>query len=364
VTSPAHDDAAALGRRVKDKARVLGFDAVGFARADEPLDVEHARYRSFLEDGMHGAMQYVADHAEVRRRLDTEAILPGARTVVCVARRYQRDGSSEAADPPLARRIARYARGHDYHNVVRRKLRRLAVFLRTLGTDGAPVHARPLCDDVPVLERAWAARAGLGFIGKNGLLIVPGEGSFVLLGEVATTLALPPDAPMAERCGTCTRCLDACPTQAFPRPFVLDPRRCIAYLTIELRGAVPEPQRAGIGEHLFGCDDCQTVCPFNAGSRSRDAKSTETFEPLPFWTGMTEEALLGIDEATWNEQALGSPVKRAELAGIARNAATVLGNRGDPASRAALERAARDHPIDSVRETARWALERLGPGTG
>lgn len=344
--------------RVRDKARALGFDVVGFARADVPLGEDHARYQAFLDGGLHGTMQYLAENAEVRRRVDTNDILPGAKTVVCLARRYRRDAASEAADPPVARRVARYARGHDYHNVVRRKLRRLAAFLRTLGTDDQPVRARPMCDDVPVLERAWAARAGLGFIGKNGLLIVPGEGSFVLLGEIVTTLELPPGTPMTERCGTCTRCLDACPTQAFARPFVLDPRRCIAYLTIELRGPVPEELRSGVGEHLFGCDDCQTVCPFNGGARPRDAAGTRTFEPLPLWDDLDEETLLGLDEARWQELSLGSPIKRAELAGMARNAAIVLGNRRDRASVAVLARTAETHPSEVVRDAARWALGR------
>jgi epoxyqueuosine reductase len=351
------------GERVRAKARELGFDAVGFARADEPLGQDHDRYRAFLDDGMHGTMQYLADNVEVRRRLDTDDILTGAKTVVCVARRYRREAAAEATDPEIARRVARYARGHDYHNVVRRKLRRLAAFLRTLGDDAAPVQARPMCDDVPVLERAWAAKAGLGFIGKNGLLIVPGEGSFVLLGEVVTTLDLPPDAPMAERCGTCTRCLDVCPTKALVKPFVLDPRKCVAYLTIELRGPIPPPLRPGVGEHLFGCDDCQSVCPFNGGAggaRPRDAASTRTFEPLPMWHDVTEAQLLALDEATWQATALGSPTKRAELDGMARNAAVVLGNRGDPASRDVLAKAAQSHPSPIVREAAAWALERLG----
>ena len=359
MTAPSTD----LGERVKAKARELGFDAVGFARADVPLDEDHARYEAFLADGMHGTMQYLADASEVRRRLDTDDIMPGARSVVCVARRYRRDPASEEADPPAARRVARYARGHDYHNVVRRKLRRLAAFLRTLGPEGSPspVRARPMVDDIPVLERAWAARAGLGFIGKNGLLIVPGEGSFVLLGEVVTTLDLPADVPMAERCGACTRCLDACPTQAFARPFVLDARKCIAYLTIELRGPVDDAQKSGIGEHLFGCDDCQTVCPFNGSSRPRDPASTRTFEPLPMWSGLALTDIVALDETSWQALTLGSPVKRAELAGLARNAAIVLGNQGDPNSSSALKLAAASHPSEVVRDAARWAITRLEP---
>jgi epoxyqueuosine reductase len=344
---------------VRAKARELGFDVVGFARADEPLDADHARYRAFLDEGMHGAMGYLAEGAEVRRRVDTRDILEGAKTVIAVARRYQRPRTEEAADPVTARAVARYARGHDYHNVVRKKLRRLAAFLRTLTVDGAPARARPMVDDVPVLERAWAARAGLGFVGKNGMLIVPGEGSFVVLGEVVTDLDLPPDTPMTERCGTCTRCLDACPTQAFARPFVLDPRRCIAYLTIELRGPIPEAQREGVGEHLFGCDDCQTVCPFNAGKAADATPGARTFEPLAMWRDLTEVALLSLDEESWGRLALGSPTKRAELVGMARNAAIVLGNRRDVGAREALESAARAHPSEVVRDAAAWALGRL-----
>ena len=322
------------------------------------LEAEHARYVAFLADGMHGTMQYLADEAEVRRRLDTRHVLAGARTIVVVARSYRRDEASLAADPPVARGVARYARGHDYHNVVRRPLRRLAAFLRTLHGDGPPVRARPMCDDVPVLERSWAARAGVGFLGKNGMLIVPGCGSYVLLGEVVTTLELPPDAPVGDRCGSCTRCLEACPTEALVRPFVLDARRCVAYLNIELRGPVPEDLRRGVGERLFGCDDCQTVCPWNRGAPASGAR-TGTFEPLPMWSWLTEAGLLRLDEAQWSALSTGSPVKRAGLVGLARNAALVLGNRGDPAGRPALAEAARSHPSDVVREAARWALSRL-----
>ena len=352
--------AARTRERVEEKARALGLDAVGVARADAPLDADFARYEAFVDAGLHGSMAFLAADRGARRRLDGPEILEGARSVVCVARRYQRGpvraGADEAHDPPLARSIARYARGRDYHNGLRKKLRQLAAFVRSLG---AGVRARPLMDEEPILERAWAARAGLGFVGKNGMLIVPGLGSMVLLGEVVTTLDLlegaPDPTPLAERCGACTLCLDACPTGAFPRPFVLDARRCVSYLTIEHRGDIPEELRAPIGGRLFGCDDCQTVCPFNGSERP--LPTSERFAPHPRWATLSFEELL--DPARWAEVSEGSPVHRATPEGLARSAAIVLGNRGDPESRSALAHAAAAHPSEVVRRAAAWALARL-----
>ena len=341
-----------------EKARALGFDAVGIARADVPLEVEHARYRSFIERGMHGDMAYLAEHADARRRLDTDAILEGAKSVICVARSYARHRDAEAADPDVARLIARYARGQDYHNHLRKKLRSLAKFARTLepGT-----RARPLNDVEPLLERAWASRAGLGFVGKNGLVIVPGKGSFVLLGEVVTTLDLVPDAPMAERCGSCTRCLDACPTGAFDAPFVLDPRRCISYLTIESHGDPPPEIAPGMGEHLFGCDDCQTACPFNR-TEPPDPERTRAFAPHARWAELDLGDLALLDDAAFEKLTEGSPLGRATRIGLARHAIRILAARlesADPAvrdaSRAALEKID-GSPDAFVRDRARAAL--------
>ncbi len=349
--------------RIVAEAKRLGFDAVGVARADVPLDVDFARYEAFLADGHQGEMGWLADLPEARRRLDGEHVLPGAKSVICLARRYARPAAEEASDPATARAIARYARGRDYHNGMRKKLRKLASLARALGEEanGVPAGARPLCDEEPVLERAWAARAGLGFVGKNGLLIVPGTGSLVLLGEVVTTLELEPDVPIPERCGSCTRCLDVCPTNAFPRPFVLDARRCISYLTIELRSAVPTELRAGVGEHLFGCDDCQTVCPFNARALGANGPSLtdERFLPDARWGETRLVDLLSLDDEGFVRLREGSPVGRATRAGLARNAALVLGNRGDESARAALQQAASEHDDPMVREAASWALSRL-----
>jgi epoxyqueuosine reductase len=348
-----------LAEQVRRKARSLGFDAVGIARADVSLDTDIAHYDAFVAAGMHGEMDWLARHRPARVRADGDEILPGARSVICVARRYRRPPEIESNDSGMARGIARYARGRDYHGFLRRRIRKLAAFVRLLA-EGA--RARPICDDAPLLERAWAARAGLGFVGKNGLLIVPGVGSFVLLGEVVTTLALEPNEPIGHRCGACTRCLDACPTRAFAAPFVLDARRCIAYLTIEHKTAVDSSLREGVGEHLFGCDDCQTVCPFNGGASTRaplSASGESAFAPLEAWSRVRLEEILALDEAVWLALAEGSPLKRAGRASLARNAAIVLGNRGDPAARDALMHAAHTDERVVVREAAAWALDRL-----
>ncbi|MGH7269552.1 MAG: tRNA epoxyqueuosine(34) reductase QueG [Polyangiaceae bacterium] len=354
--------APTLEERVRAEARKLGFDAVGIARADVSLDRDMARYEAFIAAGMQGEMTFLARHGDARARLDRASILPGARSVVCLARRYERPTQDEGRDSATAKGIARYARGRDYHGFLRNRIRRLATFLRSLGTPEEPVRARPLCDEEPVLERAWAARAGLGFVGKNGMVIVPGGGSMMLLGEVVTTLVLDPGEPIAERCGSCTRCLDACPTGAFAAPFVLDPRLCISYLTIELKTPIPVELREAVGTHLFGCDDCQTACPFNAGTNARaplPRDDGDPFVPLDRWSRVGIEALLTLDDVAWRALSEGTPLKRAGRAGLARNAAMVLGNRGDPAALPALRLAATQHADAIVRDAAVWAVTRL-----
>lgn len=346
--------------QIRAFALSLGFDAVAVARADQPLEQEFERYQQFVAKGYHGSMDWLAANAETRRRLDTDAMLAGAKSVVCLARSYKR--SDEAEDPPLARRIARYARGHDYHNHVRRKLRQLAAFVRRLQPG---VEARPVTDSAPLLERAWAARAGLGFVGKHGLIIVPGQGSMVLLGEVVTTLELPPDAPITERCGSCTRCLEACPTQAFAAPFVLDPRRCIAYRTIEHEGDFDTELAEANTQWLFGCDVCQEVCPFNA-SKQREGARTGSFEPHPRWETLSLLDLLQAGPEQAEAMLGGSPVARAGTAGMARNAAALLAHTQpapDSAEHRALRHARTAHPDPAVRRAAEWALDRTDDAT-
>lgn len=352
-----------LNERVEHYARTLGFDAVAFARADEPLTVEYEHYLAFIEQGMQGSMHYLARYADVRERLDTAAILEGATTVICLGKRYARTADDERSDGPLVSGIARYAKGHDYHNHVKALLKRVATFVCTLAPG---VRARALCDIEPVLERAWAARSGIGFVGKNGLVITPGQGSYQILGEVVTTLNLVPGTPMRERCGSCTRCLDACPTDAFAAPFVLDPRRCVAYLTIENPGP-PDPALAlQMGYQFFGCDVCQEVCPYNR-TAPPDPASTEPFHPLPWLQTLTLDDICALDEHTFDRLFRGTPLRRPKFAGIVRNAVLAAANliHRDPAgprtpeALSALRRAAQ-HSLADVRALAEQMIQELG----
>jgi epoxyqueuosine reductase len=341
-----------LEDEIRAQGHALGFHRVGIAPAEE-LEPEHARYRDFLDAGMQGEMEYLARNVEVRRRLDSEFILPGTRSVVVCALAYRR--APDEPRGPAGGTIARYARGADYHNFMRKRLRRFATWLRER-VPGS--ESRAMVDTAPVLERAWAQRAGVGFVGKNGCIIAPGLGSFVLLGEVATTVDLTPDAPLESRCGSCTLCLDACPTDAFPRPFVLDARRCVSYLTIELRGPIPVALREGVGDRLFGCDECQDVCPYNRTALP-SAESTAPFAPGERWTTRTLEELIQLDETTFRRVTEGSPLGRPGRAGLARNAAVVMGNAGERRYLPILHSVALQDADAMVRETARWAIETI-----
>lgn len=350
--TPEH--AAAL---IKARAHELGFAVCGVARADEPLTTEFARYEAALARGLHGPLAYLAENVEVRRTLDTADILANARSIVVVGARYDRP--DDEGDPPLARAIARYARGHDYHNYLRKKIRKLAAFVRGLGPD---VQARPMSDTAPVLERAWAARAGVGFVGKNGMVIVPGQGSWLLLAEVVTTLAITADAPIEERCGRCTLCLDACPTRAFVAPFVLDAGACLSGATIEQRGPIPVRLRAAAAEHLFGCDVCNEVCPHNGKTRPEDVLASR-HRPHQRWSTLrlADLARIGMpDGPSFDELASGTPLHRAGAEGLARNACLALSRDDEPGNRAVLASIAAEHPSEVVREAAAWALREVG----
>lgn len=342
-----------LKDEIRAKAHELGLHRVGVARA-EVLELDHARYEAFVDAGFHGEMAYLAEHRAVRRRVDGPEILEGARSVVVCVLAYHRRDEDASGRGPRGARVARYARGKDYHNVFRRKLRKLAAWLRER-VPGS--NARPLLDTAPVLERAWAQRAGVGFVGKNGCVIAPGLGSFVLLGEVATTIEIEPDEPLQTRCGSCTLCLEACPTGAFVRPFVLDARRCVSYLTIEHKSAIPAALREGVGDRLFGCDGCLDVCPYNR--TAPPSSGTDAFASDPRWVAMDIADVLALDEQGFATLTTGSPLSRPGRAGLARNAAIVMGNTGDPRYLPALRAATEHDPAEIVREAARWAMERI-----
>ncbi|MBX3271596.1 MAG: tRNA epoxyqueuosine(34) reductase QueG [Sandaracinaceae bacterium] len=337
-----------LREQLEAMARQLGFARLGVA-AVTPLGRDAEALRDWIARGRHASMRWMADTLDVRLDPADPALLAGATRVVVLATPYARaDGPS--GPPPSV--VARYARGRDYHNVVGKRTRKLAALLRDAGH-----RARAGVDSLPVLERAWAARAGIGFVGKNACLIVPGLGSHVFLSVVVTDAPLPTDAPMPERCGECRLCLDACPTGAFPAPRTVDSTRCVSYLTIEHEGPIDEALREGIGAHLFGCDVCQDVCPFCKTSPPPPER-TAPFAPHPR-LDIAVSALLEMTEEEHREWCVGSPLRRAGRGGLARNAAIVLGNRGARVHLPVLSRAARAHDDDAVREAAQWAIARI-----
>ncbi len=338
---------AELTTRVKEEADAVGFARVGVAEAGA-LQQEAEHLDAWLAAGHHGQMSWMARTASVRKDPRDPNMLENAKSVIVMAAPYGRRNGYEG--PPPAR-IAKYAVGRDYHNVLTKKSRKVARVLQDAG-----FVARVAVDSKPVFERAWAERAGVGFVGKNCCLIVPGVGSHVFLACVVTTAPLSPDEPMSRRCGTCTLCLDACPTRAFVGPRSLDARRCISYLTIEHRGAIPVEHRQALGPWVFGCDVCQDVCPYNQTS---GVTSLGAFEPGDRWTGVDAARLLQMTEESFRAWAEGSPVKRARHEGLARNAALVLGNRGGELHLPVLDDARRNHPSEVVREAADWASTEL-----
>ena len=305
---------------VKVRAAELGFDACGVASADPP-DPED-RLGAWLAAGHHAGMAWMAATKDIRQ--DVRKKLPGARSVVVTARNYYAP-RPEAGDG--TGRVSRYAWGRDYHRVLRRPLRELARHIEEMEEGTACYRC---IDSGPMLERAWAARAGVGWIGKSGLVLREGLGSWFFIGCIATTTELVPDAPVKERCGSCTACTDACPTGAIAAPGVVDSNRCISYHTIENRGSVAADLSRRFRDWVFGCDVCQDVCPWN-----RDAATTSEpdFLPRPGHAHPNLDELAAMDETAFREAFAGSPILRAKQAGMARNAATARANRGRAAGR-------------------------------
>jgi epoxyqueuosine reductase len=341
---------AELRRDLERAARGEGFDAVAVADAGA-LDRDRVRLEDWLGRGRHAGMAWMErDH---ERRADPRLLLDGCRSVVTLALNYW-PGDERAATAPRRARVALYARGSDYHKVLGRKLRRLASWIdRVSGSTSLA-----FVDTGPILERAWAERAGLGWIGKNANLLTRGFGSWLLLGEVLTTAPIEADrGPHADFCGSCTACLDACPTEAIVEPGVVDSGLCISYWTIEHRGPIPDERRSGVGDWIFGCDVCQDVCPWNK-SFARPA----TRKPLgnrPELAGLDPEEILALDESSFRARYSGTPLMRAKWEGMRRNSCVVLGNRGRPESLPALERALGD-PDPVVRSHAEWAIGEIG----
>jgi epoxyqueuosine reductase len=335
-------DPRALSDALKARSRELGFDAVGIARA-EALDRDGEALAAWLRADRQAGMAWMA--REPSRRSDPREILPGCKSVVALAMSYW-PGSKRAALVPGAAGVALYSRGRDYHKVLGNKLRELAAWLEE--TSGSP--ARAFVDTAPLLERAWAERSGLGWIGKNANLLTREMGSWLLLGDVLSAAELAPDpGPHADFCGTCTACLTACPTEAIVEPGVVDSNLCISYWTIEHRGAVPEVLREGNGDWIFGCDVCQDVCPWNhtfAAERSDDPFSWR--EDL---RSVDPVEILEMKEEEFRARFSGTAIMRARWDGMRRNACIVLGNRRDPAAIPALRsRSATPTPADSRHE--------------
>ena len=293
-----------------------GFARVGVARAGA-LEPEGAQLKAWLAAGRHGQMDWMTRTADVRADPRHPGMLEGALSVIVGAFPYARSPQRVGPDPG---RVARYARGRDYHNVLSKRLRKVVAWLRAEGHE-----ARFTVDSRPLLERAWAERAGLGFVGKNCCLIVPGLGSHVFLGAVVTTAPLTPDSPMKRRCGDCRLCLDACPTEAFVGPRELDARRCISYLTIEHEGPIDGALAERMGDWLFGCDVCQDVCPYNRTSLP-EPEATAPFAPDPRFDEVDCSELLAMEEAEYLRWSEGSPLRRSGLERMQRNARIVLAN--------------------------------------
>ncbi len=335
--------------KVKAAAEAEGFARVGVARAGT-LEPEGAQLDAWLREGRHGQMGWMSETAAVRKDPTHGNMLEGARSVVVMAAPYDSGEEPPRLGPA---RVAKYALGRDYHNVLTKRARRVARVLQ-----GQGFIARVAVDSKPVFERAWAERAGVGFVGKNCCLIVPGLGSHVFLAAIVTTAELAVDAPIERRCGSCTACLDACPTGAFVGERELDARRCISYLTIEHRGPVDPELREGLGPWMFGCDVCQDVCPFNQGAGASGA-ALDAFRPGARWDGIDATALIRIDPDRYDDLTRGSPIKRTGREGLARNAAMVLGNRGDETHLPVLRDAEARDASPVVREAAAWAAAQI-----
>jgi epoxyqueuosine reductase len=341
----------ALKADIQRWGRELGFQQLGVA--DTRLEEHEAHLQQWLQRGFHGEMGYMERHG--LRRSRPAALVPGTVRVIAARMDYLSAGAQPAErllEQPDKALISRYALGRDYHKLLRRRLQRLAARIEEAV---GPFGYRVFVDSAPVLEKALAAKAGLGWIGKHSNLLRRDAGSWFFLGEIYTDLPLPVDEPVGNHCGSCTRCLDVCPTGAIVAPYQVDARRCISYLTIELRGPIPAPLRPLMGNRIFGCDDCQMVCPWNRFARH---SGEDDFRPRAGLDAAELTELFGWTEEEFLRRTEGSAIRRIGHDCWLRNIAVALGNapRSDAVVRAL--RARREHPSELVREHVEWALER------
>ncbi len=343
------EPAAPEKAEIAARARALGFDAVGFAAPEQPRQVA-ANLGAFLEEGLHGEMDWLARTA--RRRASPKALWPEVATVIALAMNY-----TPAEDPlallerPERGAISVYARGGDYHKVMKSRLKRLARFV----AERYGAEVKVFVDTAPVMEKPAAQRAGIGWQGKHTNLVSRAFGSWLFLGELFTTLALPPDGAEADYCGSCRACLDICPTNAFPAPYRIDATRCISYLTIEHKGHIAAEFRAAIGNRIYGCDDCLSVCPWNKFAR---ATREYAFLPRAELTAPRLADLAALDDASFRRVFAGSAIKRLGRDRFVRNVLIALGNSGD-SSLASVAGARLGDESPLVRAMAVWALSRL-----
>jgi epoxyqueuosine reductase len=347
---PSQANALSLEGRIKSAAMQLGFDLVGITSPSQPET--YPVYRQWIEDGKHASMGYLASDRNLQRREDPKAILPECRSIIVTGTNYlPRSDFPSSADAEA--RIACYALGDDYHDIIIRRLKSLVDAIEEMVDQ--PVKSKIYTDTGPILERDLAQRAGLGWIGKNTCLINAQRGSYFLLGEVLIDLPLQPDKPIdADHCGSCTRCLEACPTRCILPDRTIDAGRCISYLTIEEKGPIEETLRADLGAWVFGCDICQQVCPWN--QRFAQPGDDPHFQPREILQEPDLAAFLNLKPGTWLEDLRGSPLERPRRKGLVRNAAVVAGNSEDPRFLAALVDLVDADPEPLVRGHAAWAL--------
>jgi epoxyqueuosine reductase len=338
-----------MKENIRQRALELGFDDCRFTTAAAPASA--GQFQNWLEEKHHGEMAWLERTAA--KRVDPHRVLPEARSVITLAVSYKIKSPQSTVYSPQSAVAARYAQFDDYHDVLGERLKQLTQFVNQLG--GAETRSLWYVDTGPVLERDFAQRAGLGFVGKHTNVISRRFGNWILLAEIVTSLELEPDTPEKNHCGNCTRCITACPTRAITAPFQLDARLCISYLTIELKGSIPVELRPAVGNRIFGCDDCLAVCPWNRFAREGRLMK-EHARPNLAAPDLIE--LLQLDEAGFKSRFAGTPVLRTKRRGLLRNVCVALGNTADASALPALNRTAKDsEPL--IAEHARWAMERI-----